>query len=130
MKFYASLFTVIACLFVFSGCAEPPRHQVTVVELAPIPVPEPEIKTLTLIVGKTTRDDVEATLGQPNSVTTHSTYNQASWMYTLNKQNIIWDVSVTGKDGYINKTQWDLRKNFKVFSLMFKGNLLNDVMVI
>ena len=122
MKFYATLVTVIACLFVLTGCAQP-RQQATTIEVVPIP---PVVKTLALEVGKTTRDDVEAAIGRPKSVSTYSAYNRSAWFYRLDKQNTILDISATGKDGYTNKVQWDLRQSRKNFSISFKGNILSD----
>lgn len=123
MKFFASIFVMVASLFVLTGCVEPPRRQATIIEVVPIP---PEIKKLTLVVGKTTRDDVEAAIGLPKSVSTYSEYNSSAWSYTFDEQNLIIDISLTGKDGYTNHVQFDLRKNLEHFSFSFKGNILSD----
>lgn len=62
MKFFVSLFIIVTCLFALAGCSEPPRKNVHVLQLPPPspPIPEPEIKKLMLVVGKTTREDVAA----------------------------------------------------------------------
>jgi hypothetical protein len=127
MKSYASLFIVIACLFVLAGCLGQPSQNVRVIHVTPPPsIPAPEIKTFALVVGKTTRENVAAVIGQPQTTHTYSEYNQTQWIYNLPPQNAILDVSATGKDGFTYTYRWPLGKGSKVFSLVFTGNRLSE----
>jgi hypothetical protein len=129
MKLSAAFAMIIACLFILYGCAAPQRRNVLVIDVPqsqPIYIPEPEIKTLILVLGKTTRNDVVAIIGQPQDVTTYTEYNTSLWIYNLPPQHVILDISATGKDGFTYTHKWALGKGSKSFSLTFKGNLLSN----
>ena len=129
MKFYTTFFTVIACLLVFAGCAELLRHQVVVVpQPAPIVVPDPEVKTLTLIIGKTTMNDVASVLGQSDNVHSYAAYNTTQWIYQYGHKNnpyVLLNISATGKDGFTYTYKWSLMERH-ILSLSFKGSVLQD----
>jgi outer membrane protein assembly factor BamE (lipoprotein component of BamABCDE complex) len=128
MKLFTSFMMVVACMFSLVGCAEQPRRNIHVIEV--VPPPEPEIKTLVLVVGKTTRDDVAAVIGQPKTVSTIEAYKHTHWIYSfenLPEQNVIINISATGKDGFTYTYRFDLRRKCPgLISLSFTGNYLKD----
>lgn len=122
--FATGVFRGCGLLIVLTGCPrmQGERSQPTLVEIYP------EHKTLTLVIGQTTKEQVATIIGSPHMSQIGD--KGAFWIYNFStlygQKNVVLDIVATARDGFTYSYRWDFRSYGMIHgvNLWFSGDVL------